>query len=367
VRFLFCDSDSYFNNSVSEYSDNYGVEIRGCSPTFQDSHIENNGGDGVHIDINASPTFQGTYIENNGGYGVYVGGIAKPTFRDSTIAENDSYGVYVTGNANPDFGTGTDPGNNTFQDNGEYHLYNDTSNVIHAHGNTWDPPGGIYGPSMVVLSSFTAMVDDGKIILAWRTECEVDNVGFGIYKGDTRDGDYTLIAFIPGAEDSETANDYQFADKQVQPGNTYYYYLMDVDLSGKRTKSDVIGIVLPAPPSLPQESLPVAEAPTETKREFLPQRNSLLANYPNPSNPETWIPYTLARPTDVNICIYDIRGHLIRTLYLGYQPAGFYLSKNKAAHWDGRCDTGEQVNSGIYFYSLSAGSFSATRKMIILR
>jgi len=217
--------------------------------------------------------------------------------------------------------------------------------------------------TMVVLSSFTATAEDNKVNLLWCTEVEMDNVGFAIYRSDAKDGNYTRIAFVPGAQDSETSNDYQLIDKQVQPGHTYYYYLEDVDLAGKRTKSYVIRVVLPAA----QVSLPVVAVPPQTKLEILPKQNSLLVNYPNPFNPATWIPYNLAEAADVNIQIYDVRGHLVRTLHLGHRPAGFYLSRDRAAYWNGRDDTGDRVGSGVYYYCLSAGNFSATRKMVVLK
>ena len=91
----------------------------------------------------------------------------------------------------------------------------------------------------------------------------------------------------------------------------------------------------------------------------------LLPNYPNPFNPETWIPYQLAKPADVTMSIYSVDGRLVRTLALGYQSAGVYRSRNRAAHWDGRNNVGEKVASGLYFYTFTAGDFTATRKMII--
>ena len=91
----------------------------------------------------------------------------------------------------------------------------------------------------------------------------------------------------------------------------------------------------------------------------------LLPNYPNPFNPETWIPYQLAKPVDVTMSIYSVDGRLVRTLALGYQSAGVYRSRNRAAHWDGRNNVGERVASGLYFYTFTAGDFTATRKMII--
>ena len=97
----------------------------------------------------------------------------------------------------------------------------------------------------------------------------------------------------------------------------------------------------------------------------LPQETTLLANYPNPFNPETWIPYHLAEDTDVTLHIYAINGQLVRTLTLGYQPAGMYQNRSRAAYWDGKNAFGEPVASGVYFYTLTAGDFTATRKMLI--
>ena len=94
------------------------------------------------------------------------------------------------------------------------------------------------------------------------------------------------------------------------------------------------------------------------------KRTTLLQNYPNPFNPDTWIPYTLAEENHVTVNIYAATGQLIRTLKLGKKPAGLYLSKDKAAHWDGRDDNGESVSSGVYFYTLGAGGFRVTRKMV---
>ena len=96
-----------------------------------------------------------------------------------------------------------------------------------------------------------------------------------------------------------------------------------------------------------------------------PIRTALLANYPNPFNPETWIPYQLAKPAEVSLTIYAANGKMVKTLVLGYQDAGIYKSRSRAAHWDGRNSIGEPVASGIYFYTLTAGDFAATRKMLI--
>ena len=108
----------------------------------------------------------------------------------------------------------------------------------------------------------------------------------------------------------------------------------------------------------------VAAAPAAAA---IPNQTALLANYPNPFNPETWIPYQLAEPGNVKITIYDTQGSVVRHLDLGRQHAGTYTSRSRAAYWDGRNDLGERVASGLYFYTLEAGNFAATKKMLILK
>ena len=95
------------------------------------------------------------------------------------------------------------------------------------------------------------------------------------------------------------------------------------------------------------------------------RENALFANFPNPFNPETWIPYQLEKPAEVTITIYAIDGKLVRTLDLGHQAAGVYQNRSCAAYWDGKNAFGEPVASGVYFYTLTVGDFNATRKMLI--
>ena len=98
-----------------------------------------------------------------------------------------------------------------------------------------------------------------------------------------------------------------------------------------------------------------------------PEKTRFLGNYPNPFNPETWIPYELAEAAEVEIRVYDIKGSLVKTLDLGYKQQGFYTTKDKAAYWDGRNEVGEEVTSGVYFCQLQAGKFAAIRKMVVVR
>ena len=98
---------------------------------------------------------------------------------------------------------------------------------------------------------------------------------------------------------------------------------------------------------------------------IIPRETALHANFPNPFNPETWIPYQLAAPNEVMLTIYDMNGGVVRRLEIGHRPAGLYRNRSRAAYWDGRNGRGESVASGVYFYTLTAGGFSATRKMLI--
>ena len=98
---------------------------------------------------------------------------------------------------------------------------------------------------------------------------------------------------------------------------------------------------------------------------LIPEETALLPNYPNPFNPETWIPYQLAKPAEITVTIYTVNGELVRMLALGHKAAGIYQSRSRAAYWDGKNEVGESVASGVYFYTLTAGDFTATRKMLI--
>ena len=99
----------------------------------------------------------------------------------------------------------------------------------------------------------------------------------------------------------------------------------------------------------------------------IPETTALLPNYPNPFNPETWIPYHLATDAAVVLTIYDVHGRVVRVLDFGHQRAGIYQSRGRAAYWDGRNQIGESVASGVYFYTLTAGDFNATRKLLIAK
>jgi len=207
----------------------------------------------------------------------------------------------------------------------------------------------------VELSSFSATSADDNVILKWRTETELGNIGFSIYRSEEKDGNYTKIGFVRGGGNSVMPIDYQFVDEKAKADKTYFYYLEDIDFAGERGKSDIIKVVVPL--------VKVVVPPPK----FVPGAFRLLQNYPNPFNPETWIPYDLAADASVSIRIYDVKGQLVRQLDIGRQEAGRYFDKGNAAYWNGKDQLGQSVSSGLYFYMLKAGSFTATRRMVILK
>ena len=135
------------------------------------------------------------------------------------------------------------------------------------------------------------------------------------------------------------------------------------DLNGENIEDVVTGGG--APTGLVIGSMPPVAPAAPATVGIPPETTVLLVNYPNPFNPETWIPYQLSAPAAVTVNIYDMKGALIRRLTIGPQAAGYYTDRNRAAYWDGRNSIGEPVASGVYFYTLTAGEFTATRKLLI--
>jgi hypothetical protein len=217
--------------------------------------------------------------------------------------------------------------------------------------------GSVDGPLSVILSGFTAYYDAPKfqVTLKWRTDSEINNLGFDVYRGESLDGTFTKVnqTHIPGAGTDGTPHSYRFSDESVEVGTTYYYYLEDISYNGERTRSNYIQVIVDATGKLKVVGL-------------TPSKFALLQNFPNPFNPETWIPYELGRDASVTVRIYNFKGQPIRTIALGQQTAGTYLTKDRAVYWDGRDHIGEKVASGMYFYTLQAGDFRATKRMIIV-
>ncbi len=209
----------------------------------------------------------------------------------------------------------------------------------------------------VELSNFTALALEGGVRLEWTTQSETNNLGFNVYRSETPNGTFEKInaILIKGAGTDATPHDYQFVDEKIEPGKVYYYYLEDVDFKGITKKSDLLQVDL------------VTNQSRLQGRPLMPVTTRLLQNFPNPFNPETWIPYQLAKDASVTLTIYDTTGAVVQTISVGHKPAAIYESKDKAIYWDGRNHFGERVASGVYFYTLTAKDFTATRKMLILK
>jgi hypothetical protein len=208
----------------------------------------------------------------------------------------------------------------------------------------------------VQLSAFTVVPVKEGVIVKWQTESELNNLGFDVYRSESLDGTFVKVnqTRIQGAGTDATPHSYKFIDESVEVGKTYYYYIEDISYSGVRNRSNIIQVIVDATGKLKVIGL-------------APSKFALLQNYPNPFNPETWIPYQLSRNASVAVRIYNLKGQLIRTLALGQKTAGTYLVKDRAVYWNGRDDVGEKVTSGVYFYTLQAGEFMATRRMVIIK
>ena len=120
---------------------------------------------------------------------------------------------------------------------------------------------------------------------------------------------------------------------------------------------------LPTYPPLPFEILGTSLPRTN----FVPTTNKVLANFPNPFNPETWVPFQIKQESVVTIHIHNSAGQLVRTLEVGSRAAGVYDTKERAVYWDGTNEQNEPVSSGTYFYTLQAGDFQSTKKMLLLK
>jgi hypothetical protein len=211
------------------------------------------------------------------------------------------------------------------------------------------------GSLPVELSLFTVTASEDGVTIRWRTETETNNLGFNIYRSDTKDGNYIKVnaSLILGAGTDATPHDYSFIDENVVKGLTYYYYIEDVDFTGKTNISHILEVT-------------VAEI-ARVREGAKPPKFALFQNFPNPFNPDTWIPYDVASDAVVIIRIYNTNGQLVRQMDLGKQKAGSYVDKKKAAYWDGKDQSGNAVASGVYFYTLKAGDFQATRRMVIVK
>jgi hypothetical protein len=198
-------------------------------------------------------------------------------------------------------------------------------------------------PLPVELSSFTAMIADDKVELNWTTESEVNNYGFDVER-KSNDDKWIKLGFVAGHGNSNTPKSYYFVDNSFSGGSNFYYRLKQIDTDGHFEYSEIIEV------------------------EFLIENFSLLQNFPNPFNPTTKIKFTIPsviairqlpekQSQFISLKVYDILGNQVATLVNEEKPAGVYEIEFNA----------NDLSSGIYFYKLTAGKFSQTKKMLLLK
>ncbi len=237
---------------------------------------------------------------------------------------------------------------------------------------TWQVPKLLY--SSIPTLAFTSHTD-GSTVLAASEELELHIwklLSDGPQLLTTLEGGYQPVHFSPDGrylfarrDGSTQVWDWQTETPLEHPSIPIYF---DISRDGSVLLSETVsGQIRIWDGSALLPSQPVAVEPGDKQIVILGEvkRNQLLQNFPNPFNPETWIPFRLANESHVTIHIYNATGQLVRRLSAGTLPAGDYFSQAQAVYWDGRNQTGEPVSSGVYLYTINAGNFSATRKMLI--
>jgi hypothetical protein len=194
----------------------------------------------------------------------------------------------------------------------------------------------------VELSSFSVSSIAGRVVIAWTTQSESENLGFHIYKSETADGQKVRAnkEMIKGAVNSETRHDYSWEETVETEGQIRYYWLADVSTDGSMRYY----------------------GPKRVETIAAPQYYALEQNYPNPFNPSTTITFSLKEAASVEMSIFNLRGQVVRELVNENKAAGSY-----SVEWNGLDNNGFKVPSGLYFYTIKANEFSSTKKMALTK
>lgn len=200
----------------------------------------------------------------------------------------------------------------------------------------------------VSLSYFESQFANGNIILHWRTESEIDIVGFNIWRSTSVNGPFKKNneQSIAAYGNSEQRSDYSYHDKRIENGKCYYYYIEILEMDGSSDRSKTI------------------QATVETT--ILPISHLLMQNYPNPFNSGTWIPFELAVDTKVKLTIYNTIGQVVFNNELGTKKAGKYLDPGQAVHWNGSDNYGSKLPCGIYLLHLETDVNQQTIKLVLI-
>ncbi|NOX88983.1 MAG: S8 family serine peptidase [Calditrichaeota bacterium] len=202
----------------------------------------------------------------------------------------------------------------------------------------------------VTLTAFQVSQASNVALLSWRTESEIDNLGFNILRSNSANDDFRTIASflsdstLRGLGTSSAGKEYRFIDKTVKAGNTYYYLLEDVSINGSKTKHGPVRIKI---------------------EKYLPETFYLSQNYPNPFNGQTRFEIGVPKKQSsvkTKIVIYDARGKMVKTLFDGFLEGGIHRFQ-----WDGTSRFNRSASSGVYFYGVQSESFSLFKKLLLLR
>ena len=422
-----CENNSFpsITNNVIEWNganDGGGLSCSHSSPTITNNTITGNSvsarGGGICCENNSFPSITNNAVERNrAGEG---GGLScshsSPTITNNTITRNDGGGIYCSDYSSPMVL------NTILWEDSPHEIYvDDTSEITITYSDIqggWEGEGNIEVEPLFFISIYlyagspclsTANCDGAPLT---DKDGRPRPLGSGCDMGCYEQCDEGLICGDVSRDCRITALDASLVLKYViglTDLPTLEIVAADVTDNGNITALDAalilqytVGLITQFPV---QQGAPILTIKDENQKltqiiaEFenvfltteqkhvleqlkqligqqpLPSHTVLLQNYPNPFNPETWLPYKLAQDASVTIRIYNVKGQLVRTLHLGNQNAGVYMTKAKAAHWDGKDSLGQSVASGVYFYTLQvehpngdgAGIFTATHKMVILK
>ena len=349
-------SPNIINNTIVENSTSIstgkggGIYCSDSSPTILNTILWGNtadaGGNQIYISGSSSVTVK--YSDVQGGQGGIIKENGTLTYENNINANplfTDKFGSgdYYLDVGSPCLGSATGEGAPSTDKDGRSRSLGegyDMGCYEQVDGNTLP----------VELSSFIATASVDGVTIHWRTESEVDNLGFHLYRALQENGPYERITseLIPGAGSTTTEQTYSFTDRNVITGITYWYKLEDVAFDGMRTMHGPIAVT-------PQVKEEVVAA--------RPDAYALSPCVPNPFNPITTIRYQLPEPGDVSLTIYDLLGQEVRVLVSERQPVGWYRVR-----WDGRDEAGQLVSSGVYLYRLDVEEeFLQTRKLTVVR
>ncbi len=215
----------------------------------------------------------------------------------------------------------------------------------------------------VTLTTFQASVQNGAVLLQWRTESEVENLGFEIYRSWNETEGFQLLdsyrnnAALKGHYNASNAHSYSYLDQNVTAGETYYYKLADVDFTGHRTFHGPIKVQVEN-----SQNGPIADDNAQAIKKFV-----LYPNVPNPFNPSTTVSFDIPTSKEsavrVALNIFNVRGGKVRTLFSGSLAGG----KHYRMQWDGKDNAGNVMPAGIYFAVLRAGNMQQSQKMCLVK